>query len=373
MKSKDQSILKATVCFLAIGIIMSFKLWINDRVFPLIPIADFLNIPIVFAYALIGILFTLIFLLLIFPKRTLVISLFGLLIFLAIQDQMRWQPWFYHYLIFLIPFCFKRKGINMGYFQLIMIGIYFWGGVNKLNSNFIDQIFPHFIHQITNWEIIHFKEISYIVPFTEIFIAFGLLFKTTRKWAVYAAYTTHVFILIYLSPLGSNSNSIIIPWNIAMITFLFLCFNKANYNTLSKRIWEGIHTRVELFIILLFLSLPIMSFWRKWDYYLSFNLYSGKNEIFFIAIEESQMDKLTFDLTKAFVQIEGLEGGELIDINRWSVNELNVPIPPEKRIFKTIANQFCKLNIPNEKIMFLEVEQPISKGNLRSYSCEELK
>lgn len=373
MKARDKIILRVTICFLAIGILMSFKLWISDRIFPLIPVIEILNAPIIFGYLIIGGLFGVLIFSLVFPNSRLITGLFCLLILLAIQDQMRWQPWFYHYLLFLFPFCFKRKNVNIGYFQLILIGIYFWGGVNKFNSNFINQVFPDIVLQITKWNLTTLKEIGYIVPLTELFIAFGLVFKQTQRLAIYCGYITHIVILIYLSPFGSNSNSIIIPWNIAMISFLFLCFHRIKYESPIKKIWKRASQKIELIFIALFLVLPIFSFFGKWDYYLSFNLYSGKNEIFYIAVEEGEIKNLVPDLRETFVQIKGLEGGEIIDINKWSFNELNVPIPPEKRIFKRIANNFCDWGIPNEKIMFLEIEKSTQNGNIQSYSCEDLK
>ncbi len=39
--------------------------------------------------------------------------------------------------------------------------------------------------------------------------------------------------------------------------------------------------------------------------------------------------KLMIDCMKYFVNIEGLSGGEIIDINQWSIRELNVPFYPE--------------------------------------------
>ncbi|WP_340202912.1 hypothetical protein [Ascidiimonas sp. W6] len=68
-----------------------------------------------------------------------------------------------------------------------------------------------------------------------------------------------------------------------------------------------------------------------------------------------------------------LQRAKLIDFYTWCMSELNVPLPPEKRMFKTIAKSFCKLSIAKEELLFLELERPINAGKYRSYTRKDFE
>ncbi|WP_340202914.1 hypothetical protein [Ascidiimonas sp. W6] len=143
---------------------------------------------------------------------------------------------------------------------------------------------------LTNWQLTSFKEIGYIVPITEIFIAFGLLFQKTQKSAVIIGFLMHSLIILYLSPLGGDFNSIIIPWNLALIIFLYSCFFKSDTKLSLRYLWNSNANTVKRLVLLLFLTLPILGIWGKWDYYLSFNLFSGKSVVFQMFVEDKQIN-----------------------------------------------------------------------------------
>jgi len=306
------------------------------------------------------------------PKQLIFCALVFVLLLLALQDQIRWQPWVYHYLLFLLPFCFSKKP-KIGYFQVMLVGIYFWGGVHKINATFFQEVFPDFLLQFTAFDKQLATKLAYTIPVFEIIIAFGLIFQKTKKWAFFGAIAIHVFILGYLSPLGSGQNSIIIPWNIAMLCFLYICFYRTAFQNPFSNPAQNLDAIVPQIVIIGFLVLPILNFWDKWDHYLSFNLYSGKNKLFYVAVEENQQDKLSEKMTQFYVELPGLEGGELIDVNKWSMNELNVPIPPESRIYTSIAAYFCAFDIPNNQLMFLEVSKSGMKETMQTFSCEDVE
>ncbi len=123
---------------------------------------------------------------------------------------------------------------------------------------------------------------------------------------------------------------------------------------------------LSLFIVILAWISPALNFVECWDNYLSFSFYSAKVNSYYIAIEENELVKIDKRLNKFFVQIKGLSGGQIIDLNKWSMSELNVPFYPETRVFKKICNSFCELGIGDEKLIFLEVEQPLSSRPLKS-------
>lgn len=373
MNNRYVLIFKTTVFFLLTGVLMTHRLWLTERNFPLLPLFDFTVVSAFAGNVLFALLLLFLISCLIKYKRILALTLFILLFFMAIQDQARWQPWTYHYFVFLIPFCFKKKKDSLVYFQLVLVGIYFWGGLNKLNPFFVNHVFPFFMHGLTGHEINMFKEAGYMVPLAELAIAMGLLFKKFQKAAVLLAFLTHILIILVVSPLGSNINYIIIPWNLAMMAYLYLCFLKSPGTVSIVNFWKHSSYKLKPILVFLVITLPVLGFFNKWDYYLSFNLYSGKGSVYQIMISKDQLNKLPYNFENALMPGSAPEGSSIIDLYTWSVNELNVPLPPQKRLFSKIANEFCKAGIPDEDLIYMELKRPIPTGTIVSYTCDDIK
>ena len=98
-------LLKITCIAWLIAKLYSYKAWITDRNFPIIPTFDFFVVPSEIHTLLFVLSLICIFSLLLFPnKKTLILTLIFVEIFSCLLDQMRWQPWEYQYLITLILF-----------------------------------------------------------------------------------------------------------------------------------------------------------------------------------------------------------------------------------------------------------------------------
>ncbi len=96
----------------AAGFLLSHRLWISSRSYPLIPIIHGLHpIPFPLDYVCAGLLFFLLWSIGFASKpRPFIVSFAVLLVFLAIFDQTRWQPWVYLYLFLLLALgCFSWK------------------------------------------------------------------------------------------------------------------------------------------------------------------------------------------------------------------------------------------------------------------------
>lgn len=370
---------RAIIFFFLMGIFLSFKLWVSDRLFPLLPVFDIVPTS-VFPYDYI-LVFSLILLLGInlFSWKNMV-NIFALLILLILflQDQNRWQPWVYIYFIFLIIFSLPAKKAGdknypLFYFRLIIIGIYLWSGIQKLNTNFIDGTFESILTRLIGIQdrqlIENFKVLGYFIPAVEIVTAVLLFLPKWRNIGVYAATLTHIFILIYLSPLGINNNSIVYPWNAAMIFIVFILF----YRTTEKMNLSNLY-RFDTGTILIIFSIylfPFLNFFGWWDNYLSFSFYSNKVDTYFVVIAENELYKVDSRLSQYYLHVEGLEGGQIIDVGKWSEKELNVPFYPERRTFKKVANSFCRLGIKDDQLYFLELSS-LEKGKYARYTCKDL-
>ena len=361
-----------------VGIGLSFKLWVSDRQFPLAPVHSFfLSVlqPIdgFLLIVLIGSLVALLFI----KRQWVVVAMLTSLLLLVAEDQMRLQPWVYLYFLIFLPFAFSKQpggaGFISRYLQWIFVACYLWSGVHKINPNFIDKTFQDVLGHLFSISLPErYKVFGYVIPFVEITIAFLLVFIKTRKAGVVAALSAHLFILLYLSPLGIDRNYVVYPWNIAMISGVVLLFWR-NEETLfifpKGMVWRAFQVGS---LVLLFV-LPLLNLAGRWDHYLSFSLYADKTHHLFIAIEETEAKKLNGVYDTYVVTLPGVRGGLIIGADQWSMNELHVPVYPETRIFNSIARQFCRHDIPEGKMVFMECQLPLSRNALRTFGCDLIR
>jgi hypothetical protein len=379
-----KSIKLITILFLIGGLTLSFKLWLVDRLFPLIPLIDGLeSLPYYANYVLFICLIISLLCEIYKPNKWSLASGLFILFFLLLQDQNRLQPWVYIYILILLPFClsyfFKISGVNLlTLIKIIFIAMYFWSGVQKVNSIFINEGFLQILvklFKIQDPQILkNLLPLGYIIPTIEVFVAVSLTSKKLRNIGVVLAIVTHIFILIYISPIGINTNYIIYPWNVAMIFLVIALFynEDTNFNFLDIRHCKT--TFLSYVYVLLVGLLPMLNFLGQWDDYLSFSLYSEKKKIFYIAISDKYIEQFNHKFDDCFLKLDdNIQGGKVIDVNKWSMKELNVPIYPEIRIFERISKEFCKYNIPNTDLIFLMYKGTISDDNLTKWTCEKIK
>ncbi len=375
-KKRIEWIKRTVLCFFLIGILLSFKLWISDRNFPMTPLFDSLNsisssVNYVLFFCSIGLIISLFFI----KNRWLYFSLLILFVFLILQDQNRLQPWVYIYLLLLLSyFLFKEaKHQQLNFMRIILIGVYFWSGMQKLNPQFNEVAFKSILSNlfgITDPDLLeNLLPFGYLLPVIETSAALLLCFPKTRKWGVYILILMHLFILVYISPLGINSNTTVYPWNVAMMLFLLLVFYSDHSPIFTAVSFEDLKIRI---ITALVWILPVLNFFGYWDHYLSFSLFSGKTDKYYIMIHTSEVSKINPEYCQYFTEIKNLPDKKLIDISAWSVKELNVPFYPEMRTFRSVAKSFCSFGIEDGKVYFLEMDQENSDGNYVEFTCSDL-
>ena len=375
------SILRIVVClFFVIGIGISFKVWHSDRLFPLLPVADWIPESSTDVSGFLAVLLVIGLLLgMVIRSRYFFIALIILLTALLLQDQMRWQPWVYIYVAFLVPFVLWKHPNErlLPYFQFLLIGVYLWSGAYKFGGSFIESTFDKmlrtmlFIEDAGTRESLHF--LGYGIPIIEILIAVGLFFRKSRHLAILFAIATHVIILIYV--ITNQQNSVIYPWNIAMIFLVIFSFYKTN-NSMIEWLFDKAGTsrasvtsnKIKLQIaagFFFFVFMPVLNPLGLWDNYLSFKLYSGNNGTYCIGLEQDQHKKIDPSLYDYFWKVEEPNGKFWIYVNYWAMDELNVAFYPEERTFKKLAKSFCDGDIPEEKLEFVIFRDGFSRDGAK--------
>ncbi|MFY8090579.1 MAG: hypothetical protein ACOVMI_04945 [Chitinophagaceae bacterium] len=338
---------------------MSFNLWMSNRLFPVIPVHQLFqntNQSIHFILYILSIC-TLLITILYKPQKALLIILFFAEILACLLDYTRWQPWQFQYLsmLFVCIICFNDFKKATQWIALIMASIYIFSGLHKLNYHFLQNMWSQTILKdflgLNQNTIIQFKltKIGYVLPIVETLAGFGLLSKFWQKKAAKVLIIMHLILLIILGPLGLNYNQIVWPWNVAMIVFVYHLFIKnktpiVNFNLLlSPRLY---------IIALLWLVMPIFSFWNKWPHYLSNDLYSGKALGMQIIIKDKEIEKHPLAIYANTINNE--DSIMTISIQNWAMSELKTPQFPEwfyyqklSLILKEKYNNNIRFNIYN--------------------------
>ena len=381
-----------TAIALICGFALSFRLWISSRLFPLSPVSDSLPaVPFPFDYiwffVLIGLLLAII---VIAQPRRLILAFLALAALLSLWDQTRWQPWFYQYCFMLAAiglYAWKKPDARndpkqqsavrnheaaLNACRVIVVFTYFWSGLQKLNSNFVRETWPdiagpwlHFLPPAVKKVPAGF---ALIIPLLEVAIALGLITRKFRNVSIALAVATHIFVLMLL--LSSGENAVVWPWNIAMALSVVILFWQ-DKQTGSRNIL-AVNNAFHALVLLFFAVLPAFSFVDRWDSYLSSALYSGNTDQAVIYVSPSVIDHLPAAIRPHIWQSSQ---PFFLDINRWAYGELNVPVYPEPRIYRRVAEQICTLAGNSSDIRLRILKKPNPFSGLRKseyYDCDHL-
>jgi hypothetical protein len=213
--------------------------------------------------------------------------------------------------------------------------------------------------------------LAFTAPLIEIAIGIGLLTRRFRTYAIYGGIAMHASILLAIGPFGRSSNSIIWPWNVAMICFLIILFWQSDVSP-NAIVWPsaGIYQRV---VLVLFGIAPLLSFFNLWDGYLSSALYSGVRNSGVVYVTDTLRDRLPKEIT-AHIYPSNKAGTSILILRDWSMSVLNAGIYPEPRIYKSLARYICTYtHDPSEMKLWIRQAHVLFAPDIQvSYDCPAL-
>jgi hypothetical protein len=358
---------------------------LSTRSYPLTPVTE--KLPLVsspFDYVLFITLLALLVITAINSRPLIpIVGFLVLSLFLCLSDQSRVQPWFYQYVVMLAAFALylwngadeNHQRVLLNTCRVIIAASYFWSGLQKLGVGFIDQIFPSLINPYLNFIVgtinLVPRPLIVLVPLLEIAIGIGLMTRRFRNLSVLLAFMTHVLILGLLIPL--KRNSVVWPWNIAMAALAFILFWRASDFSLREALLPK-KLGLQTVVLILFVIMPVFSFFNLWDSYLSSSLYSGTIETAAIDVSESTKQRMP-PAIQTYVQLSRRTNTPQINPTRWSLLELNVPSYPERRIFINVTRKICTYAEQPFDVTLTVYNKPNrwnGSRKSRSYNCAEL-
>ena len=253
----------------------------------------------------------------------------------------------------------QQRTLNIA--RLIIASTYIFSGLQKMNLNFIENDFPWLVQPITNVfpssaDLFHY--VGMAVPFVQVAFGIGLLTKRYRRISLLAAVSMHLFILAMFGPAGLDWNNVIWPWTTAMALFDILLFaGKAEFS-FREVVWTT--HRYHAAVLVVFAIFPFLSFFNYWDLYLSAALYSGN-------LTEAQI--YTTDAGKASLPaairsrlVHTSSDTNVLNIQRWAIEDLNVTPYPETRVYRRIAKDVCnQLRDPAQLVLIVREQRMFSE------------
>ena len=345
----DRTLLRVkttVVVGLAAGMLLSPKLWISTRFYPMVPVFPWLpRIPMPVDYLCFGALLALLAAIAFAAKpRVYILSFVAFAGVYSLFDQTRWQPWAYQYWLMLIALgCFscnvedivgQRDALNIC--RLIMGCTYVYSGLEKLNSRFVAEGMPWVLGTL-RFHIPGLYYIGWIAPFIEVSIGLCLLSRRFRKIGIINGIIMHLFILYSFGPLGLNWNSVVWPWNVVMIGLILLLFTNTEA-TFGDIVWRN-HFVFHKVVLVLLGVMPALSFFGWWPSDLSLCLYTAN-------LTEAQItvsQKVKESLPPAVQPYVKLRYGHLVlRTQDWAFGELNVPPYAEVQSFTAMGAAVCR-------------------------------
>jgi hypothetical protein len=360
------------VCACLAGLLLSPKLWVNTRIYPVLPLGGWFPVmPAPWDWCFFGALLLVLLGSFVAYRSAVVAFLIGA-VWLALEDQNRCQPWFYFYWVMLLFSLWPERTALAGG-RLIFCAVYFWAGVQKCNAMFFGEIVPFFLQPFAAWvpaDVLPVAErILRTGPAVEMFIALALWVPSCRRAGLVAVWAVHLVSLFVLGPLGHKFNPVVWPWNAAMPVLAVILFPPvrlgAAWLALRRSVWG-------LAVVLLVWLLPALGFLGWCDTFVSFSLYTGDIARATILVSPAVRDRLPPPIQAHVKPLplgqdsRGTSGPLHLDFRSWAQDELGVPPMTEPRSYRAIARYTARFAERPEDVRLVLVPRVGRRLSLRT-------
>ncbi|MDZ7683333.1 MAG: hypothetical protein U5J63_16900 [Fodinibius sp.] len=360
-------------------LLVTYRQWINERFFPFAPVFDF--IPILsppLGIILLGGIITLLGILIFYPNKYIFTGFLGLVIYALLQDQARMYPVVYQFPFMLGAIIWfnqnrseKRGKLALACIQIILIGIYIWSGLHKLNYVYLHETFQRLIGPLLEafptLESLPLSLLAVVTAVVETGAGLALAFRATQKYAAWILIGMHSFILLMVGPFGMEFNTVIWSWNISSILLLSAVFlGQNNQQAISYVVPRNFYHGV---VVALFWVMPALNFAGLWDHYPSASLYSGKKPYARIHLTDNVKKKFSPQVQAKVSLLNELS------IRDWSYTKLHAPDYPQPRVYKSIFRDLCQYQQQKYGLVleiFGTADLITGKRKRQEYFCHEL-
>ncbi|MCA9053962.1 MAG: hypothetical protein KDA75_09005 [Planctomycetaceae bacterium] len=271
-------------------------------------------------------------------SRTATVQLLALAGLVAL-DQHRLQPWSYEFLLALsVMACgVERTGVTC--LRGIVVSIYFWSGVSKVDPGFIDGHGQMLLDGLLR--ALHLSDAMWsdsvrqfaaaAMPAAELVIALLLTFARTRSVGLVASLMLHATLLLTLGPWGLDHEWGVLLWNLYFIAQNLILFRPLDTQPADIAPKRPIRGRVAIAITSAAVLLPLLNPVGLWDHWPSWSVYSAHPTIVRVFVRDGDVSRLPASLRPFVDPPLPLDDWRLVRLDQWSFSERGVPPYPQAR------------------------------------------
>lgn len=280
-------------------------------------------------------------------------------------DQHRLQPWGLQFFALSLLFAGYKpisldtaaSQIRMGLARILVLGIYFWSAIGKVDYQFAHTVGPEMLSVPFGLLGIDSQQIdirllaifALMLPLAEFAAAFLLAIPRTRPVGVALAIIMHLALLIILGPLGLNHRPGVLLWNVFSLIQVWLLFwpirmaaskdpsyFESGSPAASQSIVRSLFPVYSALTITAMIVLPVVERWGFYDHWPSWALYAPHSSRVTLLIPKSEIASLPQELQPLIRQPdENLYVS--VPLDRWSLETLRAPIYPQSRFELGVA------------------------------------
>lgn len=264
---------------------------------------------------------------------------------LLLLDQNRVQPWAVQ--LWWIALIFRSAAVSrwLGYLLLILMVIYFYSALSKLDHafctglgrQFLGVLLPESAHPLVD----RWPWLPLVFPLGELLLLWLWWRPATRPWGFYGLWVQHAVILWILGPWGLNHQPGVLVWNVSLIALLGIFYGERqgywDHPQLPQE--QNNESNRGVLISLWLIVWPLLEPYGLCDHWLAWGLYAGHGERLVVYLAPEAVERLSEPQLR-FVREETDARGETR--YRWRIDaailvEQRVPYYPQNRVLAGLA------------------------------------
>lgn len=278
-----------------------------------------------------------------------------------VLDQHRLQPWAWQFFLLALLLSLADDETARRGWRWLVIGIYFWSAVSKLDYTFCHEQGPALLEGLRRamglrglanpWTEALDVVGSLGIALGELSVAVLLAWPRARWLGLWGATIMHVALLAALSPLGLNHSLGVLLWNVFFLVQNWLLFRATDderaftggsFIVQLGQWWRDLATwpasrtnRLALGTVLAAMTWPVLEPLGYCDHWLAWAVYSSRAEAVFINTFDTKLSKAPkWETHSMGIQLDL----KTLRIGEWSLATLGVPVYPNERFQLGVAS-----------------------------------
>lgn len=259
------------------------------------------------------------------------------LAWLVLNDQHRFQPWAYQYVMTVLFLSALPRGEGLRYARWWFVALYAHSGLSKLDVSFCNELGPLFLRAAlgpfgvdpARWAGAWRNAAVLAMPIGELAVAAALAFPKSRRLGRWGAVGLHAGLIGILSPFGLRHSTIVLVWNAAVLTEVWIAFGPDLAHERNPSVsWWRVPVRLVFWAGVI---LPLGERWGVFDVWPSHALYASHVERVVVSLHESELSEWPPEIRRHVLEGQGGGPWRVLDLTGWSREVRGTPVYPQNR------------------------------------------